>query len=149
MRRYLVLVMVLVLAMAACGGDDSGSDGNGDSDGGNAATSDGGDDLSLEDLGFDSDFDTGDLPDGFPSELVPPNDIAGQLVEIGGITSVSYYSELSFDEALGRYEELLGVAPIVAGEVGQRVATWTQNTDWVVGLFEEDPLLITFTEVSG
>ena len=56
---------------------------------------------------------------------------------------------MSFSEALSRYEELVGASPIVTGDPGQRIAVWTQTTDWAVGLFEEEPLLMTFTEVPG
>ncbi|MBT8201795.1 MAG: hypothetical protein HKO63_04930 [Acidimicrobiia bacterium] len=144
MRRIVIVLCVLALVAGACGGDDSGSDptnavGNGSSGNG---------DVDFDLLGFDTGFDEGDLPDGFPVDYLPPKLVAGQVAQLGELTTVSFYSDMSFDEAVSFYEPFLGT-PILVGDPGERAATWVDVVDWGGGLFEEDPLLIGFTEVSG
>ena len=142
MGRFIAMLCLIALVAGACGGDDAGSDpsaGNGTSQNG---------DLDFDLLGFDTSFETGDLPDDFPAEYAPSDIVAGQVAELGGHTTVSFYSNMSFDEALSFYEPLLG-APILVGDRGQRVATWVEVEQWGGGLFEEEPLLIAFTQVAG
>ena len=140
MRRIAIAVCVVGLVAGACGGGDSG-DGAVNGGSGNG-------DLDFDLLGFDTSFDTGDLPDDFPAEYAPSDIVAGQVAQIGEITTVSFYTEMSFDQALGLYEPLLGT-PILVGGPGDRVATWVEPDDWAGSLLEEDPLLVTFTEVPG
>ena len=113
MGRFIAMLCLIALVAGACGGDDAGSDpsaGNGTSQNG---------DLDFDLLGFDTSFETGDLPDDFPAEYAPSDIVAGQVAELGGHTTVSFYSNMSFDEALSFYEPLLG-APILVGDRGQR-----------------------------
>lgn len=142
MGRFMAILCVMALATGACGGGGAGPDptaGEGTSQNG---------ELDYELLGFDTSFEADDLPDDFPSEYAPADIVAGQVAELGGHTTVSFYSDMSFDEALSFYEPLLGT-PILVGNRGQRVATWVQVEQWGGGLFEEDPLLIAFTRVAG
>jgi hypothetical protein len=145
MKRCRVTLLAVLIAFAACGGDadDSGSDGVND----DAATG-GGNSSEVGDAGFDTGFDEGNLPAGFPSELIPPSYTSGQILNMGELEVIAFNSEQSFDDALAHYTGLLGDGQLIEAG-GSRQAQWLEGPDWAVALFKsaDEPLQISFTEI--
>jgi len=146
MKRIRIVLVALLIAVTACGGD-SDDDAGGGGDGGSDTTSEssGGDAT-----GFDSGFGEGDLPAGFPSDLIPPSFSSGQILDISGQEVVAFRSEQSFDDALEHFTGVLGEGQLIeAGD--SRQAQWLSGPGWAVALFVtgESPLEITMTKTEN
>jgi hypothetical protein len=101
-----------VVVLTGCSGDaDPDSDG----------TQPAGDEQTTGDVGtitdLDPDFDTGDLPDDYPSDLVPDSFDAGMYAELGTVRNVNFETSSSFDDVVAEYTNKIGEDPIlVEGE---------------------------------
>ena len=135
-RRNTVLAVVLLFVLAGCssGDDDSAGDGS------QPAT----DEQTIGDVGtiteMDPAFDTGSLPDGFPSELVPDSFTAGMYAELGSVRNVNFESSASFDDVVAEYTDKIGEEPIIT-EAEERLASWIVDV-WAVSVIDSTPTLI-------
>lgn len=90
---------------------------------------------------MDPNFDVSQIPDDFPSELLPEDFTAGFYGEIGTVRNVNFEVAQSFDEVVAEYTDTIGEPPIVA-EGEERLASWTVDGEWVVSVIDDDPTLI-------
>lgn len=128
------MALLIVLTGCSSGDTNSGSDGSQPASD-EQTTGDAGTNTEL-----DPNFDTGSLPDDFPSELVPDSFTGGMYTEFGGVRGASFESASSFDDVVAEYTDKIGEEPtIVEGEL--RLANWIVDT-WGVGVFEGPPTLI-------
>jgi hypothetical protein len=133
--RSAALTLVLLAALAGCSGDaDPDSEG----------TQPAGDEQTTGDVGtitdLDPNFDSGDLPDDYPSDLVPNSFDAGMYAELGTVRNVNFETSSSFDDVVAEYTNKIGEEPIlVEGE--DRLAQWIVGI-WSVSVIESTPTLI-------
>jgi hypothetical protein len=130
-----LLWYVLLIVLAGCSGD-----GDADSDG----TQPAGDEQTTGDVGTITDlepnFDTGDLPDDYPSDLMPDSFDAGMYAELGTVRNVNFETSSSFDDVVAEYTNKIGEEPtLVEGE--ERLAQWIVDI-WSVSVIESTPTLI-------
>lgn len=89
---------------------------------------------------MDPGFDAGNLPDDFPSALMPDSFSAGMYAELGTVRSVNFESPSSFDDVVAEYTDKIGEEPIIVqGE--ERLAQWTVDI-WALTVIESTPTLI-------
>lgn len=143
MRRLRTVALVLALVAAACGGGGDDDGGNNDDDSG-GSTAGGGNDPAIMSTGFD----LSDLPDNFPAEYVPSSWTAGQATDLFGPFVVNFESDMTFDDAVDYLNGVFGDANQIVGEPGERLASWFDDPNWVASVLDEDPLLISFTELT-
>lgn len=134
-RRNTALAVILLLALTGCssGGDTSGNEGS------QSAT-----DEQTGDVGtvteMDPNFDTGGLPDDFPTQLVPDSFSAGMYAELGSVRNINFESSSSFDDVVTEYTDKIGQEPIIT-EGEERLASWTVDV-WQVSVIDSTPTLI-------
>lgn len=133
-NKALAVALLIVLTGCSSGGDGSGSDGSQPAS----------DEETTGDVGvgteMDPNFETGSLPDDFPSELVPDSFTGGMYTEFGGVRGATFESSSSFDDVVAEYTAKIGEEPtIVEGE--ERLANWIVGI-WGVSVFEDTPTLI-------
>jgi hypothetical protein len=134
-RRSTALALVLLAVLTGCSGDA-----NPDSDG----TQPAGDEQTTGDVGtitdMDPNFDIGDLPDDYPSDLMPDSFDAGMYAELGTVRNVNFETSSSFDDVVAEYTNKIGEEPtLVEGE--ERLAQWIVDI-WSVSVIESTPTLI-------
>lgn len=88
-------------------------------------------------------FDVSDLPDDFPSELIPESFTAGMSAQLGTIRDVNLESDSTFDAAVAEYTSKIGEEPIIV-EGEERLAQWLVDV-WAVTVIESRPTLISVT----
>ncbi len=119
-----VLAVVMMMVVVSCGGDDGGSgsaDDSGRSDNGNEASS-----------AADNGFDESQLPDDFPTELIPPTYNSGTYLDLDDLNTASFGNATPIDETIDHYTDLIGEPKqIVEGDTGEKTALW-EVTGWVV-----------------
>lgn len=147
MKKLRILAVLLALILAACGGDtdssDSGDDTQQPTDQAQASDDQGGDDGEGAGAGteMDPNFDLSQIPDDFPSELLPDDYTAGFYAELGSIRNVNFHVARSFDDVIADYTDRIGEPPILA-EGEERLASWTVDGEWAVSVIEDNPTLI-------
>ena len=154
MRHLRTVALTVVLLVGACGGgsdaDDNEADRSGGDSGGTTTTAESdsdsrtGSDPNL----MSANFDLADLPDGFPAELVPPSWTAGQATDILGPYSVNFESDMEFEEVVAYYDGIFGPSNPIVGDPGEQLAQWTADPTWVASVFDGDPLLIGFVDIT-
>ena len=77
---------------------------------------------------------------------MPPDYLSGAYLDLG-IQTASFEVAMSFDEAVDRYDGLLGDGVVVGNDPGERLAQWTDDPPWVVSVFEGDPVIIGISKV--
>ncbi len=132
MRIIRLFVVGLVLVAVSCGGGDSVDVNGGDLDNGGG---EGGGVLS-------TDFSVSDLPADFPDDLVVPDIIGGERVEIGGLESVTFETSMSYEDAVAFYTDALGDPTFVGGDADSRLGSWTNHGDWAVQVLGTNPVAV-------
>ena len=127
MKTRWVLV-VLAIMIAACGGsDDDGTTEAGDAEAG------AGDAAAVGESDSGS-FDTAELPDGFPSDLIPPSFDSSSVLALGGQQTVTFESTTPVDDTIAHYTDALGAPTNAAeGDTGEKTAQW-QTGEWLLSV---------------
>jgi len=138
MRPMRVIGIAMLLLLAACGGD--GETDVGDESNTPRQTQ------SDTVVGGDPEFSLSDLPDDFPSELLPPDYLSGAYLDLG-VPTASFEVAMSFDEAVDRYNGLLGEGLVLGNDPGERLAQWTDSPPWIVSVLEGEPVIVGISKV--
>lgn len=131
-------MVVLALVAISCGGGDDAESGDADS-GSNGESSSGGI--------LPSGFSTSDLPDDFPDDLVIPDILGGEVVDLAGLEVATLETSLSYDEAIAFYTDALGAPTFEGGDADGRLGSWTNHGAWAVQVLDTDPTTVGVTRV--
>ncbi|MCP3992375.1 MAG: hypothetical protein GY724_25110 [Actinomycetia bacterium] len=119
-------VVVMMVGVMSCGSDAGGSgsaDDSGGSDNGNEATN-----------AADTGFDESQLPDNFPTELIPPAYSSGTYLDIDDLNSAAFESSTPINETIDHYTDLIGEPKqTVEGDTGEKTAMW-EDGGWIVSV---------------
>lgn len=89
-----------------------------------------------------------EIPEGFPSELIPPNGTVLASINVGSAVSVSWDVDSSLADLVAYYTDILGSPTATTGESALWVTTY-EGSDTTVALQETDPNLVNMVVTYG